>query len=76
MNYTTTYIVSGTGRFPIDMLRYDQSFPYSEYDSGVILKSLECGGDWKVTLGRHCFTKSWGPGIARWTSFGCSVIFD
>ncbi len=31
-----TYLVEGSGPFPIDMLRYDMSWPFDSSDSGRI----------------------------------------
>lgn len=41
MQYQHTYQVVGSGRFPIDMLRYDGSYPRSEgQDSSAIDRSM------------------------------------
>jgi len=64
-----TFIVVGQGRFPIDMLRYDQCFPNSEYDSSQIADSVRHIGKRIVTLSAYTSLKNWQPEFERWKSF-------
>lgn len=61
------YTVSGRGRFPIDMLRYDASFPASEFDSELI----EQTNPRQVQLSTHVNHVEFSKG--RWASFGWQV---
>ena len=63
------FVVVGHGRFPIDMLRYDQCFPSSEYDSGQIAESVHHVGERTVTLSAYTSLKNWQPEFERWKSF-------
>lgn len=71
------YVVKGHGEFPVDMLRYDRSCPYSESDSYLIrnsVSSTRAGRDeYEVTLIRLNAHKGWTPGAPRWASFGWTV---
>lgn len=65
--------VTGTGEFPMDMLRYDRCWPAHEDDSRRI-------GDSHVTLaGVKSVERTIGlaglklPTVARWASFGWLV---
>lgn len=74
------YTVSGTGRFPLDMLRYDGSYPASSQDANTITDSLdpelaisdEAPARWRVNLVTSQ-AKAWLPTQARWASFGWRV---
>lgn len=67
------FIVKGTGRFPIDMLRYDGAFPASSSDAVLIASAVKGGArrgnEFKITL----ISKSHAPTSARWQSFGWFV---
>lgn len=67
------WLVSGFTRFPIDMLRYDECFPLTESDSGVIAHTLEVSrrttGPFEVQVGSYSRT----PSNERWKSFGWKV---
>jgi hypothetical protein len=65
---TVTYVVEGSGSFPFDMLRYAQSFPASEYDSGL----LEGTQRRKVSLRSYSATGIEQSKL-RWASFGWTV---
>jgi hypothetical protein len=70
--YLQSYIVEGAGRFPLDMLRYDQSFPYSSEETAKIEQFSPVRRE--VRLMRFVATKKDVPETAgRWTSFGWSV---
>lgn len=64
------YMVRGRGEFPIDMLRYDRSSPYSENDSNAISRTEER----EVTLIHLNATRDWKPGGPRWASFCWTLI--
>lgn len=66
------YNVTGSGPFPIDMLRYDQAWPKSEgRDSAAIESSFlprQGARVREITLGSHTT-----PTEVRWKSFGWTV---
>lgn len=73
--------VTGRGRFPLDMLRYDSCFPASESDAYKIEATYEEYSKWSIRIakptrnlvvvgGKDDFT------IARWESFGCKIEID
>lgn len=71
--FFTRYTVRGSGAFPFDMLRYDQSFPAGSEDahnmSGDSLTETR-----SVTLGRYTKQKVQAePTYRRWISFGWTV---
>lgn len=67
--YITTVVVTGTGRFPIDMLRYDRCVPASSEDAGKIERVTFRDGDAvHVTLKRYSLNPDL-PTMARWQSF-------
>lgn len=73
------FTVSGTGLFPIDMLRFDLAWPASSDDAERIV-----GGDFGYGVGEDsvprdrrsirlgCANRG-GPTIGRWSSFGWTV---
>jgi hypothetical protein len=71
MKYKTTFQVHGSGRFPLDMLRYDCCFPDCSTDISML--SNECRDDRIVTLVRHHETKDPNLTVGRWNSFGWGV---
>ncbi len=73
-------MVSGSGNFPLDMLRYDSCCPATEEDSYLIGNSFNnYDYNWTVCVKKilleplskkdlhTCFTEG------RWQSFGCKV---
>lgn len=71
--FSQTFKVSGRFTFPVDMLRYDNCFPYMEKDSAEITKAMMVNvSSWEVTLQRFISYKD-QPTIERWKSFGCKV---
>lgn len=83
--YKVRFTVEGRGAFPIDMLRYDASWPISELDSAVLVNPA---GTRKVTLA-HCDSGKapvklpidvrfaaarCGLTPARWESFGWRIV--
>jgi hypothetical protein len=70
------YEVQGRMDFPLDMLRYDGSFPYSSEDVANIEK---VGNEERLTtrtvrLVHYADTKHWQPTAGRWQSFLWSVV--
>lgn len=68
--------VKGRGRFPIDMLRYDECYPASQLDATLISDSIDHTSDtylqtWEVGLYSNMLR---GPTEARWASFGVGVV--
>lgn len=70
-------VVEGSGRFPIDMLRYDSCVPDTESDAVRISGTLDDGpldGPVTITLRRFAPAASQGPTVPRWASFGWRVV--
>jgi hypothetical protein len=64
------YKVTGVGRFPVDMLRYDMAWPDGNEDSGKIVSPPK--EVYTVTLSRTAhFHKQ--PDAGRWQSFGWKI---
>lgn len=69
-----TYTVTGFGQFPIDMLRYDRSFPADQTQSSLITRTFhDAAGSWSIKLSLYGDNRSSGPNTARWKSFICAV---
>lgn len=69
-------VVTGSGQFPVDMLRYDSCYPASETDSGIIASTFTNYGTWRVhvrmrPLEKKKDKKYWTVG--RWESFGVKI---
>lgn len=65
------YSVTGHGRFPIDMLRYDQAWPEHETDAGLIEQiGSPRSGMVAATIDLVALTN---PTVGRWQSFGWDV---
>jgi hypothetical protein len=64
------YTVTGRTRFPIDMLRYDCSWPNSSESASKIAGTFGSHGVGEVTIGLSSDKK---PTPARWASFGWRV---
>ena len=67
--------VSGIGRFPMDMLRYDHCWPRHSEDARIILETVSedmRNKRWTVQVVSHiqAFT------VARWMSFGVGISVD
>ena len=82
--YAIEFVVEGTGRFPVDMLRYDNCFPSSGNDAEHLRKLISGEYDGKTGIGSSepygvCLTKFAAskaqatPTDARWRSFGWTV---
>lgn len=74
--YEHTVKVAGLGRFPLDMLRYDQLEPATEEDRRRIEDSQQDGVpvDNPITLVRRHDSRDWEPTKGRWGSFLWGVI--
>lgn len=72
--FETKLVVQGTGGFPIDMLRYDSCFPWSESDSHALLNegSLRLR---TVTLRRRS-VNTLSATEGRWKSFGWTIVSE
>lgn len=69
--YAIRFSVTGSGRFPIDMLRYDSAVPYAERDADEISRRVE--DDSERTVNLIAFTplgRILSPTWGRWHSFG------
>lgn len=72
--------ISGSGEFPLDMLRYDRCYPYTETDSSIIHTSIQLDinarvSDWTVLVMQYSELKDWQSAwtFGRWKSFCCRV---
>jgi hypothetical protein len=68
--YEQFLVVEGSGRFPLDMLRYDSAFPHEEADTAAIEHDERRR---RVVLCRRSVNESAGT-PDRWASFGWKVI--
>lgn len=69
------YTVEGRGEFPLDMLRYDQSYPKDESETGNLIggEPFNPRAHRRVRLsGIH--HPGWQPTAARWESFLWHVV--
>lgn len=73
MIYIQTYSVRGVGRIPMDMLRYDSSFPHREIDASRADNPPNAGAGVEIVLA-HVGHKGWLPNEGRWSSFGWNVV--
>ncbi len=71
--YAHHYTVSGTGRFPIDMLRYDGSHPRTQRGSYVIESTFNGDNNPTFVVLERFGDKNWKPEPDRWESFRWSV---
>jgi len=62
------FTVTGRGRFPFDMLRYDQCWPCTQEDVTIMCNDRELSTERSVTLMTNS-TKGVPMG-ERWSSFG------
>ena len=67
--YRSVITVTGTGEFPIDMLRHDSCYPFSEADSHLITKS-----DRRAIVLVRCSVNDGPATVKRWESFGWAII--
>lgn len=66
--------VEGSGFFPIDMLRYDSCWPYSQEDVSGISCTYELQPMRRVKLCRIVRNKNLMPTGDRWASFGWTFL--
>lgn len=68
-----SYQVTGRGRFPVDMLRYDGAFPHQSGDARKIEQSLDWHrpGTEVYTIRLRSHTQT--PTVERWRTFGWTV---
>lgn len=65
------FTMEGSGKFPLDMLRYDSCAPSTEFDAAAIAKD----GQRRVTLRRfYPVGGSEMPTLGRWESFGWKYV--
>lgn len=64
------FSVTGKGRFPLDMLRYDQCWPRAAEDAEAIGMNLSSLNPREVTSVILLVAWAHGPTIDRWRSFG------
>lgn len=67
------FVVIGTDRFPIDMLREDQAFPMTEKDSEKIV-SCPMESMTMIFLKHRGVNEYWRPQATKWQSFGWTVM--
>jgi len=78
--YVCKFKVTGSGSFPIDMLRYDRAIPATELDSSRIHNTFVPTTFDPITVSVIRYTEgkqtlSFGdmPTLRRWESFGWTV---
>lgn len=76
------YTVRGEGTFPLDMLRYETSYPFSEEDSHKIEATFDNTGPLNSDPIRLCrwvedqqAADYWNASRGRWESFGWEVVW-
>ncbi|NQV86219.1 MAG: hypothetical protein HQ492_03995 [Woeseiaceae bacterium] len=62
--------VTGSGQFPFNMLRYDQSFPIYSDDAHIMANPSD---DVQVVALGHWGPSTWEPSNDRWRSFHWAV---
>lgn len=68
------FTVTGRGRFPMDMLRYDHCFPDSSEDAAKITRCLEAPDAEEVSIKLiSYFGHPNKPTVQRWRSFSWNV---
>ena len=77
--WVTEYEVIGDGQFPVDMLRYDASYPADDQSAAAILAEAGFGmkplkrEPRRVTLRHRDSYSKWEPTVGRWNSFSWSL---
>lgn len=74
MTYRHLATVTSRSDFPIDMLRYDRCHPLTEMDSNAIRASLAAHEGVVVVVERVSNSKDPNWTIARWASFGATLV--
>jgi hypothetical protein len=70
MKYYQTFTVTGSGHFPLDMLRYDHCWPSQQ--SEIYLMNI-ASQTRRIQMARRVDGKSVMPTTGRWESFGWQV---
>lgn len=71
MAKTNTMIISGSGQFPVDMLRYERAYPASENDSYAIAETFNGKSSvWSIHVTKTT-NAPWT--VERWHSFGVRI---
>ena len=65
---TWRFEVTGSGKFPMDMLRYDRAYPDSSVDASLIEYCIDRHPRTPQTITLR--TEAHAPTVARWNSFG------
>ena len=78
LKYVVKFTVTGTGHFPVDMLRYDRCLPDSSEDWDSAMRRKDESDTFNtrarsVHMIRHVPRKDMGVTEARWASFGWRV---
>ncbi len=73
MKYYQTFIVSGKGVFPYDMLRYDHCWSGTQDSVIIMCRDSDFNFLRHVNISRYVHTKTEMPTIGRWASFGWTV---
>ena len=72
-----SFVVSGSGQFPTDMLRYDYCYPASSDDAVNMLEDkyipIADRRPRQVKMARMVSKRDIQPTAARWASFGWQV---
>lgn len=75
--YAVRFIVTGTGEFPFDMLRYDACHPRHEDEARQLGTTYAKGdlpeGKRQIELESRGRPNHWTPTVDRWRSFGWTV---
>lgn len=71
-----TFDVSGAGRFPVDMLRYDRCVPMGQSDITTAFLSTRLDHRIVHLIGYALIGNRQEPTVARWESFGWTVDPD
>lgn len=69
MTPVITFVVSGRGRFPVDMLRYDECWPIDGASADALVADDQDARR-EVKLRSH---RRASPTLDRWASFGWHV---
>lgn len=72
--FRTKLLVSGSGEFPIDMLRYDSCCPFTEADSHTMSQSEP--GQPRIVVLKRFSVNGLGATEGRWKSFGWKVVSE
>ena len=76
--YQITYTVRGVDPFPMDMLRYDRSFPTGNKSLPHVFRRIEDvhPGEYTVELATVRAYKGDLPTVGRWNRFGWHIDLD